>query len=150
MDVVNIRKKNLNAMGYDNLELWLQDPRHLYIGRDMTRYVKGSRKSMWSNPFSCEKYGRDECLRRYEEYVLTDTTIQANGKPLLQSLPELKDKVLGCWCSPDRCHGDVLMRLCDTEVTAEHVKKEATMIDCDLQRFRYLPRDVPKIKRVPR
>ncbi len=30
---------------------------------------------------------------------------------LLAALPELEGKVLGCWCSPQECHGDVLIRL---------------------------------------
>jgi len=30
---------------------------------------------------------------------------------LIDSLPELKDKVLGCWCAPEPCHGDVLKEL---------------------------------------
>ena len=29
------------------------------------------------------------------------------------SLPELKDKTLGCWCKPEKCHGDVLVELID-------------------------------------
>jgi hypothetical protein len=29
----------------------------------------------------------------------------------MAALPELKGKVLGCWCAPSACHGDVLMRL---------------------------------------
>jgi len=31
------------------------------------------------------------------------------GKPeLLEKLPELKGKVLGCWCAPKEYHGDIL------------------------------------------
>ena len=30
---------------------------------------------------------------------------------LIESLPELKDKVLGCYCKPKRCHGDFLAKL---------------------------------------
>ena len=30
---------------------------------------------------------------------------------LLQDLPELKCKILGCWCAPNECHGDVLAEL---------------------------------------
>ena len=31
--------------------------------------------------------------------------------PLLAALPELQGKVLGCWCAPLPCHGDVLVEL---------------------------------------
>jgi hypothetical protein len=27
---------------------------------------------------------------------------------LMARLPELKGKVLGCWCAPEACHGDIL------------------------------------------
>ena len=30
---------------------------------------------------------------------------------LLEKLPELKGKVLGCWCAPEACHGDILSEL---------------------------------------
>jgi hypothetical protein len=30
---------------------------------------------------------------------------------LILALPELSGKVLGCWCKPERCHGDVLSKL---------------------------------------
>lgn len=36
------------------------------------------------------------------------------SKPeLLDALPELKGKVLACWCHSQRCHGDHLAMLAD-------------------------------------
>jgi hypothetical protein len=29
----------------------------------------------------------------------------------MDRLPELKDKTLGCWCKPEKCHGDVLAEI---------------------------------------
>jgi len=29
----------------------------------------------------------------------------------MAALPELRGKVLGCWCAPKACHGDVLVSL---------------------------------------
>ena len=40
----------------------------------------------------------------YEEYV-------RNNSFLMNSLSELKNKNLGCWCHPNSCHGDVLVKL---------------------------------------
>lgn len=111
--VTNIRKKNLNQNGFKDLQHWLTNPNHVYIGRNMTYYVPGAVGSKWRNPFSVKKYGRDECLRRYKEYILTDTKTHENGKTLLQSLDELKGKTLGCWCHPEPCHGHVLAKLID-------------------------------------
>ncbi len=70
------------------------------------------RPSKWGNPFS-HKAGtlarfrvatRDEAIRQYEEWI--------RQQPLLMAaLPELSGKVLGCWCRPEACHGDVLLKL---------------------------------------
>lgn len=103
--IINIRKKNLNEIGYDNLEHWLRDNSHVYIGRDMTHYVKGAVGSKWANPFSVNKYGREKCLKMYRNYIMSD-------KKLLSELAaELSGKTLGCWCAPDPCHGDVLIEI---------------------------------------
>lgn len=73
----------------------------IYIGRG----------SLWGNPFS-HKQGtlakkvvgsRKEAIEKYEEYLLSN-------EELMSKLPELKGKILGCWCSPSSCHGDVLIR----------------------------------------
>lgn len=109
--VVNVRKAELRKVGYRDIEDWLKDPKHVYIGRDMTHYVPGAVGSKWGNPFIAKKLGRDECCKMYRDYILSDSRIQKNGKTLLQSLDELKGKTLGCWCHPERCHGHVLVEL---------------------------------------
>ncbi len=63
------------------------------------------RPSKWGNPFSIGKDGtRKEVIKKYEKYIL-------KNKELLNDLHELEDKVLGCWCKPKSCHGDVLIKL---------------------------------------
>lgn len=37
-----------------------------------------------------------------------DCILNGDGQHLLKDLPELKDKTLGCRCSPLPCHEDVL------------------------------------------
>jgi hypothetical protein len=75
----------------------------IYIGRP----------SKWGNPFTIGKDGdRDEVIRKYEEWIKT----QSN---LLRDLHKLKNKVLGCWCSPKACHGDILIKLIE-ENNYEH------------------------------
>jgi hypothetical protein len=67
----------------------------IYIGRP----------GKWGNPFKEGRDGtREEVIEKYEEWFLTQPQ-------LLEGLPELKGKVLGCWCAPLPCHGDVLVRL---------------------------------------
>ena len=46
----------------------------------------------------------DKAIAKYEEWIQTQPHLMA-------ALPELKDKVLGCWCVPFKCHGEVLVRL---------------------------------------
>jgi hypothetical protein len=63
------------------------------------------RPSKWGNPFTIGKHGnREEVIQKYEEWLL-------QNKGLMNNLNELKDKTLGCWCAPQACHGDVLVRL---------------------------------------
>ena len=77
----------------------------VYIGRYNTN-VKGGLDPKWGNPFVIGKDGdRGQVIEKYEKWLLS--------KPLLveKAKSELKGKVLGCWCSPQNCHGDVLARI---------------------------------------
>ena len=105
--VVNVKKRYLNQDGYVDFQHWQNSSptQHLYIGRDMSFYVPGTTKSKWCNPFSIKKYGLQECLIRYEQHV-------RNTPTLMNCLvEELDGKVLGCWCHPNKCHGDILIKL---------------------------------------
>lgn len=63
------------------------------------------RPSKWGNPFVIGKDGdRDRVLDKYRTWVMTQPELMA-------SLHELEGKILGCWCSPKRCHGDILADL---------------------------------------
>ena len=63
------------------------------------------RPGKWGNPYVIGKDGtRKEVISKYESWI--------RSKPeLINSLYELKDKVLGCWCKPKACHGDILIKL---------------------------------------
>jgi hypothetical protein len=65
--------------------------------------------TIWGNPFVIGKDGtRKEVIDLYREYAL-------GNKEIMESLPKLKNKVLGCWCKPKPCHGDVLIELIDNK-----------------------------------
>jgi hypothetical protein len=67
----------------------------IYIGRP----------SKFANPFKIGIHGtRSEVIEKYREYIKQD-------KYLMEDLEELRGKVLGCWCAPLPCHGDVLIEL---------------------------------------
>jgi len=72
-----------------------RDRYDVYIGRG----------SIWGNPFRIGPDGtREEVIQKYTAWVLKQPK-------LLSELPKLKGKVLGCWCKPLACHGDVLVEL---------------------------------------
>lgn len=67
----------------------------IYIGRP----------GPWGNPFEIGKDGtREEVIQKYREWILTEPL-------LMEEVKSLRGKVLGCWCSPKPCHGDVLAEM---------------------------------------
>ncbi len=65
-------------------------------------YVRIDRRSRWGNPFIIGRDGtRDDVVAAYRGHL-------AANPDLLERLPELRGRALGCWCAPARCHGDVL------------------------------------------
>jgi hypothetical protein len=69
------------------------------------RACYGHAESKWANPYRIGHDGtRLQVIAQYRDYVL-------NSPELVAALPELKDKILGCWCNPLPCHGDVLVEL---------------------------------------
>jgi hypothetical protein len=61
------------------------------------------RGSPWGNPFVIGKDGdRKECIAKFREYAILHGIDERAKK-------ELKGKVLGCYCKPKECHGDVLV-----------------------------------------
>lgn len=77
------------------------DPYDLYIGRENKTY--GLQESKWHNPFRTVDYPLEDVLRLYEQHV--------RDSGLYDDLDELEGLTLGCWCKPQRCHGDVLIAL---------------------------------------
>ena len=68
------------------------------------------RPSKWGNPFRIGKDGsRKECIEKYREWL--ERSQSQRAQELRWALPELRGKVLGCWCAPKSCHGDVLAEL---------------------------------------
>lgn len=88
-------------------------PDAVYVGRP----------SKWGNPYAIgdskfmkgivtglgekDEMSRQEVVAQYE-WRLFYTEI---GATLRQQIGELKGKDLVCWCSPEACHADVLLKL---------------------------------------
>ena len=92
----------INLRTVDNIEKWLKGDNNTYIGRSTKEIPSGS---IWGNPFELTIFNsRREVLKLFEIYV-------QGTKDLSDKLSDLKGKVLGCWCSPDLCHGEILHKL---------------------------------------
>jgi len=123
--VINVKVAHLRKMKprYENLEGWLSaSKKHIYIGRNMSTYVKGAYKSEWANPFTVKECGSNtEACKKYKKYL----SKKLKKDPLLRKqLRKLDGKILGCWCvekpikAKDKqskiiCHGQILMQLLD-------------------------------------
>lgn len=94
----------------------------VYIGRAINMGGWRLSQSKWYNPFSVKEYGREECLRKYREYILS-------RPDLLSSLSELEGKTLGCWCKPDKCHGDVLVELLNEKTTLDPKERPIDVLE---------------------
>jgi hypothetical protein len=81
-----------------------KDNYDIYIGRP----------SKYGNPYShldntlaeFKVKSRKEAIEKYREWIL-----RGDGRYLLNDIEELRGKILGCWCSPKACHGDVLIEI---------------------------------------
>ncbi len=85
-----------------------KEPYDVYIGRAPGELGK------WGNPYThkegttakYKKDTREEAIEAYRDYIL-----KGEGTHLLKDLDELEGKILGCWCKPKACHGDILVEI---------------------------------------
>ena len=85
-----------------------KEPFDIYIGR-----MQGGVYNKWAYPKELRESfpkgtPRKQIVAAYEEYLLSN-------EELMNSLCELKDKVIGCWCKNEggggnSCHGDILVK----------------------------------------
>jgi hypothetical protein len=80
-------------------------PFDVYVGRP----------SVWGNPYGTDRKPpfrvdiREEAIEAYEKWLLAQPELVERAKR------ELKGKVLGCWCAPEPCHGEILARIANEE-----------------------------------
>ena len=114
-DAAQVRRDELS--GYGSSATWTADPgeevgpRVVHCKRERYDvYVGRGRGSRWGNPFKSPRDGsRDEVIAKYERWLVSQPELMA-------ALPELRGKVLGCWCAPKPCHADVLLRLANAPI----------------------------------
>ena len=109
-----IKVDSLRKQGYENLEEWMKDPNHLYVGRrgrifitdpeTKERHIFHYKDSKWANPFKIDKeHTAEEVVGKYKEYLVESG--------LINEIQELKGKVLGCFCKSAPCHAHLLTEL---------------------------------------
>ena len=65
-----------------------------------------ARPSKWGNQFVIGKDGtREEVIEKYREWIMSRPDVIEKCKQ------ELRGKILGCWCSPNQCHCDILAEI---------------------------------------
>ena len=70
----------------------------IYIGRG----------SLWGNPYKIGEDGtREEVIEKYRLYLWEQIK---SGKITKEQLIALQSKRLGCFCKPQACHGDIIVK----------------------------------------
>ncbi len=102
---MSTRVVNVRSAVYPKIDLGTPESlpeNFVYIGRNHPKFPAGSK---WANKYIIGRDGtREEVIIKYEKWIMTQ-------RNLLNDLPELIDKDLGCWCWPLACHGDILVKL---------------------------------------
>jgi hypothetical protein len=95
-------KTNPHAILLVNINV---DHEIITAARQAGLYVYIGKTSKWGNPYQVGWDGaQQEIIAKYRSWL--------NNRPkLLAQLPSLRGKVLGCYCAPRPCHGDVLIEL---------------------------------------
>lgn len=72
----------------------------MYIGRAGYR-LKGS---IFANPYRLDRFeSREACLAAFEAHL--------RATEMIDQLHLIDGQKLACWCSPESCHGDILIKV---------------------------------------
>lgn len=96
------------------------------------RITRGTYKhpNKWGNPHrlaSRSHLHRIECLLAHARHL------ESSG--LIDEVHELRGEVLGCVCSPERCHGDTLARCADAEDPRAELQHIIDELEAELATF---------------
>lgn len=85
-----------------------EEPYEVYIGRP----------SVWGNPYSFHSgtLAKNQVADRNAAIIAFRGYAKARLEDEPDWLEPLCDKVLGCFCKPQACHGDVIVELLDGKV----------------------------------
>lgn len=77
-------------------------PGAVYVGRP----------TRWGNPFTVQKYGRGHALKLYNQWIQSPEAAGLRE----EIVRELAGKDLICWCAPQPCHADTLIKIANPEM----------------------------------
>ena len=90
---------NLNYV--EDVEAWIKSG-GVYVGREVDNHKLKHEGSKWGNPHTLREH---KCRKKVVELFRADLL---KNEERMKEISVLKGKVLGCWCSPDQCHAEVL------------------------------------------
>lgn len=88
-----------------------REPYDVYIGR-----AGKGQDGYFGNPYRIgPNHSREAVLGLYRDYLYHRA---ANDSAFNSRLLELQGKVLGCFCKPEPCHGDIIAEWVDSQTYA--------------------------------
>lgn len=79
-----------------------EDAYDVYIGRP----------GEFGNPYTVQTYGREKAIELYRKHFYARLQREPAFKAQVHAL---KGKVLGCFCKPEACHGDIIAQYLNGE-----------------------------------
>lgn len=106
---------------------WRNSRYDIYIGRHVPDGPPGvpSQACVYGNPFVLNNVNdaeeRASVIAAYEKWLLStdQSSLVAVAKV------ELQGKILGCWCKPKDCHGDVLLWIVNASVEEIEARRQS-------------------------
>ena len=94
----------INLNNVKDIGEWIKKEENVYVGR-ASKKVPSTTSDKWGNPhIITHNNPRQKVVESYRQHIFQTENLH-------QSLGELKGKVLGCWCSPNPCHAEILHQL---------------------------------------
>lgn len=110
--IVNVIQKYIKDE-YENLKEWCKYKNNIYIDRKGVLFIDGERfskeNSLFHNPYKIKyNINREEIILQYKIYLLKKIRDDKNFR---KEFYKLKNKNLGCWCKPEKCHKNIIIEI---------------------------------------